>query len=92
MGAVRYNREKIFYLSIAFVRHDGEYRWQLSRAIPQRDEAGNIQMWVGTSTDIQDIKEQDQQKDYFISLASHELKTPITSIKAYTQLLQSKYA
>ena len=39
-----------------FRRHDGEYRWQLSRAIPQRDAAGNIQMWVGTSTDIQDNK------------------------------------
>jgi len=74
-----------------FRRYDGEYRWQLSRAVPQKDTAGNIQMWVGTSTDIQDMKEQEQQKDYFISLASHELKTPITSIKAYTQILQSTY-
>ena len=82
---------KNFLFEHRFRRNDGEYRWQLSRAVPQRDEAGRIQMWVGTSTDIQDIKEQDQQKDYFISLASHELKTPITSIKAYTQLLQSKY-
>ena len=34
----------------------GEYRWQLSRAIPQKDEQGNIQMWIGTSTDIQEQK------------------------------------
>lgn len=74
-----------------FRRHDGEYRWQLSRAIPQKDAHGKIQMWVGTSTDIQEMKEMDQQKDYFIGLASHELKTPITSIKAYTQILQTKY-
>ena len=39
-----------------FRRHDGEYRWQLSRAIPQRDADGIIQMWVGTSTDIHDSK------------------------------------
>ena len=39
-----------------FRRYDGEYRWQLSRAKPQLDENGNIQMWVGTSTDIQDQK------------------------------------
>ncbi|MEI9956158.1 MAG: PAS domain-containing sensor histidine kinase [Ferruginibacter sp.] len=74
-----------------FRRFDGEYRWQLSRAIPQKDADGNIQMWVGTSTDIQEMKELDQQKDYFISMASHELKTPITSIKGYVQILQSMY-
>ncbi len=80
-----------FIFEHRFGKYDGAYRWQLSRAIPQRDAAGNIQMWVGTSTDIQEIKEQDQQKDYFISMASHELKTPITSIKGYVQILQSTY-
>ena len=40
----------------------GEYRWQLSRAIPQKDEQGNIQMWIGTSTDIQ------QQKNFMQEL------------------------
>lgn len=81
-----------FIFEHRFRRYDGEYRWQLSRAVPQRDAAANIQMWVGTSTDIQEIKEQDQQKDFFISMASHELKTPITSIKGYIQLLQTAYA
>jgi PAS domain S-box-containing protein len=45
-----------FLIEHRFRRYDGEYRWQLSRAIPQRDLTGNIQMWVGTSTDIQDQK------------------------------------
>lgn len=74
-----------------FRRYDGVYRWQLSRAKPHIDDQGNIQMWVGTSTDINDMKELDEQKDYFISMASHELKTPLTSIKGYVQLLESRY-
>jgi len=47
---------KDFLFDHRFRRHDGEYRWQLSRAIPQKDENGKIQMWVGTSTDIQEQK------------------------------------
>jgi signal transduction histidine kinase len=49
-------------------------------------------MWVGTSTDIQEIREMDEQKDLFIGMASHELKTPVTTIKGYVQLLQTMYA
>ena len=45
-----------FIFEHRFRKHDGEYRWQLSRAIPQKDEHGKIQMWVGTSTDIEDQK------------------------------------
>ncbi|MDB5257744.1 MAG: sensor histidine kinase [Chitinophagaceae bacterium] len=45
-----------FLFEHRFRRNDGEYRWQMSRAIPQKDEEGNILMWVGTSTDIHDRK------------------------------------
>ncbi len=35
-------------------RHDGEYRWHLSRAMPFRDAQGGILLWFGTNTDITD--------------------------------------
>ena len=37
-------------------RHDGEYRWFLSRANPLRDDKGNIVKWYGVDTDIEDRK------------------------------------
>lgn len=38
--------------------------------------------------DITEKKQIERQKDDFISIASHELKTPVTSMKLYTQILQ----
>lgn len=43
---------------------------------------------LGTLLDITEFKQLQQQKDDFISIASHELKTPITSLKASLQLLE----
>jgi signal transduction histidine kinase len=63
------------------------YRYHLLRAIPIR-EGDTIIKWVGTFTDIEDQKQAIKRKDEFISIASHELKTPLTTIKAYTQLLE----
>lgn len=37
-------------------RADGQYRWFLTRALPLRDEQGNIVRWYGTATDIEDRK------------------------------------
>lgn len=38
-------------------RHDGEYRWHLSRAIPIRSGGGAIMRWIGTNTDIHEQKQ-----------------------------------
>jgi PAS domain S-box-containing protein len=48
---------------------------------------------IGLSTITRDIskeKELERRKDEFISIASHELKTPVTSLKAFSQLLESR--
>lgn len=37
-------------------RHDGEYRWFLGRALPQRDDSGHVVRWFGTCTDIDDLR------------------------------------
>ena len=66
---------------------EGKYVWHLNIASPILDEEGRIKMWVGSTTDIQGLKEEDQRKSDFVSMLSHELKTPVTSIKGHVQLL-----
>jgi len=46
---------------------------------------------IANYRDITDRKILEYQKDEFIGIASHELKTPVTSIKAYTQILQDVF-
>lgn len=37
-------------------RADGDYRWHLTRAKPLRRADGRIAMWIGSNTDIDDLK------------------------------------
>ena len=65
---------------------DNTYRWQLGKAMPLKNHNGRIMKWFGITTDIHEQKRAEKQKDEFLSIASHELKTPLTSVKAFMQL------
>lgn len=70
--AVKKGREFLF--EHRFRRHDGVYRWQLSRATAQYDPSGRIQMWVGTSTDIHDQKTFAKELEEKVLERTRELK------------------
>ncbi len=78
-----------FYKEVRLKRNsDGLYRWHICRATAIRDKDDKIILWVGLANDIHDQKLKEQKKDEFISIASHEMKTPLTTAKAYLQLLE----
>ena len=70
---------------------DGTYRWHLAHALPFKDSDGKIIAWFGVCTDIEEQKKAMEKKDEFISMASHELKTPVTSLKAFTQIMMMTF-
>lgn len=98
---VREQREKslrtqgIWEVEFRFRRHDGVYRWFLGRVVPVRDETGEIHLWVGSATDIDDqkkvlaereallVKTQEavQGREVFLAVAAHELRTPMTPLR-----------
>ena len=78
------------------VRHrSGEYRWILARALPLRNEAGDIIKWLGTDTDIHEkklaeeaLQEANHRKDEFLAMLAHELRNPLAPISAAAQVLR----
>jgi PAS domain S-box-containing protein len=58
---------------------------------PVKDSTGNIIGAAKIARDITERLELERRKDEFISIASHELKTPITTLKGFIQLLSRKF-
>jgi two-component system CheB/CheR fusion protein len=88
-NAAYVNREA-FKVDYRLKRFDGEYRWIMAHGVPRYTNE-NFIGFIGTCIDITERIDLERQKDDFMGIASHELKTPITSIKAYTQILQEKF-
>ncbi|MCB4235371.1 PAS domain-containing protein [Kaistella anthropi] len=70
-----------------FDSEKNEYIWYLTTGTPFFKD-GEFCKWIGTSTDINEFKNLVKQKDTFLGIASHELKTPLTSLKLYAQVLE----
>jgi len=70
---------------------DGTYRWHLIRGVAISDANGSARRWYGTKTDIEQLKQLEQHKNDFIGIVSHELKTPVTSAKAFAEVLENRF-
>jgi len=91
-------------IEFRFQRYDGAYRWFLVRALPLRNNEGEIVKWFGTSTDIHDQKATEESVrsqnaelnkintdlDNFIYTASHDLKAPISNVEGLINTLFSE--
>lgn len=77
---------ELFY--IARLLKGDDIRWVQVEGQVYYNEEGEPMRLLGTLLDITDQQQIQQQRDEFISIASHELKTPLTSLKAYMQVLK----
>ena len=85
-----------------FVHKDGLIKWVLGQAVPEINSQNIITGFVGTITDITDIKryqqeqiqlrlkaeESDKLKSAFLANMSHEIRTPMNGILGFAEVLK----
>ena len=73
------------------VRHkDGTWAW-VETTFANHLATPSIGAIVGNFRNVTARKELERQKDEFVAVATHELKTPVTSLKGYAQLLRNRF-
>lgn len=83
---IKYDK-KVFTGEITNKRKDGQEYQAMGSISPIIDDNGEVKFFVGIERDITKEKEIDRMKSEFVSVASHQLRTPLTGIKWFTELL-----
>jgi len=69
---------------------DGSIHWINAHGKARYNANGKAVKMVGIISDVTERKQDEQRKNDFIAMVSHELKTPLTSLTAYVQMLQRR--
>ena len=68
-------------------RKNGQKYIAEAKISPVLDNTGNVIFFVGIERDVTKLREVDRMKSEFISLASHQLRTPLSAIKWFLEML-----
>lgn len=79
-----------YKIEFRIVPPSGDVRWVSTQAVVIHNEKGQPARMLGATSDITQQKQLEQEKSDFLSMASHELKTPLTSMKMFVDLMQKE--
>lgn len=83
------NKKQIYAGEFKNKRKNGEEYDAAASVSPILDNSGQVVFFIGIERDITREKEIDKAKTEFVSLASHQLRTPLTAINWYVEMLMN---
>lgn len=84
--------KKPFVGEVQNKKKDGTVFWQELHITPVLDASGEVKFFIGIEPDITDKKEKEKFRDEFISILSHQLKSPLSAMQWTLELLADKSA
>ncbi len=89
-----FERREAFHAIARFRRADGVYRWTKSTGVPRYTEGAELIGYIGSTVDINDLKEAedalrdaDRAKNEFLGTLGHELRNPLAAMRNALYLL-----
>jgi PAS domain S-box-containing protein len=81
-----WQKYEIWELVFPLRRHDGEYRWFLTRGVPVRNNDGKVIQWIGTNTDIDDQKQVEALLEQRVQERTLELERRNRELEQFTHV------
>lgn len=75
-----FDRRETFEIEYRLLRHDGVYRYVLSRGAPVVDAEGRFGGFVGHCMDVHERRIAEEAKSTLVAMLAHELRTPLQTL------------
>jgi PAS domain S-box-containing protein len=77
---------KPYDIEYRFLHHSGQHRWLRAMALPVRDSNGVVQRWYGTSTDIEESKALEMERELVANELDHRIRNLFALVRSLVAL------